>query len=90
MVLENGPIKIDQMDLSKLYIDEDGFLMCGEPGRSTSMVESFKLLPINIDNPRKFDYEIICMNDLGWPCQGYAKKCDSRFKITESLVETKV
>lgn len=78
------------MELSKLYIDEDGFLMCGEPGRSTSMVEGFLLVLLNLENPREFDYEIICMNDLGNPCQGYAKKCKDQFKVENSLIKTTV
>jgi len=30
------------MELSKLYVDEDGYLMCGEPNRSTSMIRKIK------------------------------------------------
>jgi len=68
--------------LSKLYVDEDGFLMCGEPMRSTSMVEGLRLIPLNVDSPRNFEYDIVFINDLGWLCNGYHKRmCAPKYRL---------
>lgn len=70
------------MKLSKLYVDEAGFLMCGEPDMSTSMVEGLRFLPFNINDGKNFDYEIKFVNDLGWLCNGYDKKfCKTQYRI---------
>ena len=60
--------------LSSLYVDEDGILMCGEPGRFTSMVEGFIFIPHNIHNGRKFDYTILFADGDGNPCNAYDSK----------------
>tara|TARA_R100000951_G_scaffold37874_1_gene32225 strand:- start:770 stop:1006 length:237 start_codon:yes stop_codon:yes gene_type:complete len=78
------------MKLSKLYIDEDGYLMCGEPVRSTSMVEGLRLIPLNIEDGKRFDYEIIFINDLKEPCRGYAEMCENSFKIENEYVKKRV
>lgn len=62
------------MEYSRLYIDENGFLMCGELGKSTSIVNGLRFIPLNIKDPAKFDYEIKFINDLGWLCGGYDNK----------------
>lgn len=69
------------MELSKLYVCNDGFLMCGEPGRSTAMVEGLRLVPLFINKGRNFDYDVLFINDLGWFCQGYSKKCKEPFRM---------
>lgn len=69
------------MKFSSLYIDKDGFLMCGEPDRSTSIVEGFKFIPLNINDPKNFDYELVFVNDLDWDCNGYDKKfCIEKYR----------
>lgn len=71
-----------QNKLSSLYIDEDGFLMCGDPIYSTSMVDGLRFIPININTPRNFDYEILFINDLNWLCKGYDKKrCSEKYRM---------
>jgi len=57
--------------MAHLYIDENGFLMCGEPGRSTSVVEGLRICLFNIDHPNEFDYEVKFINDLRRLCNGY-------------------
>jgi len=51
-------------ELSNMYVDESGFLMIGENGLSTSIVNGSKFIPYNIQNGRRFDYEIVFVNDL--------------------------
>ena len=60
--------------LSSLYVDENGFLMCGEPNRFTSIVEGLIFIPINIHNGRKFDYTILFADGDGNPCNAYDSK----------------
>lgn len=60
--------------ISSLYVDEDGFLMCGEPGRSTSMVDECRFFVFNINSMYNFDYEVKFINDMNWLCNGYEKK----------------
>lgn len=48
-----------------MYVDEDGFLMCGPEGRSTSMVEGLKCTWHNEDD---LSLRIEPINDLGEIC----------------------
>lgn len=75
-ITENQPLRLAAVSssLSSLYVDEDGILMCGEPGRFTSMVEGFIFIPINIHNGRKFDYTILFADGDGNPCNAYDSK----------------
>lgn len=70
-----------QLPLSKLYIDEQGYLMLGEPNRFSSAVEATQLIPYNIENGKEFDYEIIFIDGDGNPCNGYSERyCEEKYR----------
>lgn len=71
--------------ISSLYIDKCGFLMCGEPEKSTSIVNGVT----EIIRPKKLggnkisamlEYDLLFINDLGIECRGYHAQCDSEYK----------
>lgn len=52
------------MEFSNLYIDENGFLMCGVEKMSTSIVDGLRFNHNN-ETGSYWDYEINLINDLG-------------------------
>lgn len=69
--------------MSMLYVDEDGILMCGEPGRSTSMVEGVRLINYNSDERFNIDDQLVFINDMGWLCNGYDKNCHAKYSMLQ-------
>ncbi len=65
--------------LSRLYVNPNGELMCGEPGKQSSRVEGLKREYTDIDDPEKFDYHIVFKNKTGVKCHGYMFTCKMRW-----------
>lgn len=66
------------MELSKLYVDENGFLMLGEPYRLSSIVDGIRLDRANSKDDVLF--KVVFTNELGLKCQGYSNLCEKKFK----------
>lgn len=70
------------MEFSKLYIDDSGFLMCGEPGKSSSIIAGLLFLPLNTSDGKNFDYEIRFINDVRGLCNGYFDRfCNTKYRM---------
>jgi hypothetical protein len=53
--------------MSNLYVNIDGFLMCGPEDRSTSIVNALRVVWIDAE---AMEFEILSLNDLKNICPG--------------------
>lgn len=69
------------MLLSRLYVGEDGSLMCGEPGFESSAVAGIKLIKFHTSDGFLIDCDLFYKNSSGTLCHGYSKKCKQPYKM---------
>ncbi len=59
------------LDLGNMFVDEDGFLMCGPEKRSTSMVDGIRCEWLDTET---LELNLQMINDLGTVCGEFYRR----------------
>jgi len=61
--------------LSKLYVDREGVLRCGDEDKKASIVKGIRIEVTGTEPGEHFMYRLIYTTWRGLPCHGYRYSC---------------
>ena len=64
--------------LSKLFVDSDGQLRCGNPEKKSSIVQGGRI-KMDLDKSGDIIVDVIFVNEVGVKCNGYLFSCPNKY-----------
>ena len=78
-------MSLSKIQISKLYINSAGLLMCGEPSLISSAVEGVSLNTSERHSATLQEHSIVFTNVVADVCNGYTKECRDKYKMPDSI-----